>query len=165
MNCTGKSELTKNLIRPIFSPVNNGAMSSTGTKLNSNNTLGAHVVEEKERWFYKWTGSYDMWNGYSYTPTKENEPGSSHTFTGDNSISKLTKTKHRGKSKTRIVSEVSITSIKQDFYIGKRQSIKLMTEDSFKPNIVTATAALTHKIRFRKRLNYYNTRLNSLMAH
>ena len=46
--------------------------------------------------------------------------------------------------------------------------IKLMTEDivtQSKPNIVTTTAALTHKIRFRKRLNYYNAQLNSLMAH
>ena len=43
-----------------------------------------------------------------------------------------------------------------------------MTEDTMtqsKPNIVTSTAALTHKIRFRKRLNYYNARFNSLMAH
>ena len=46
--------------------------------------------------------------------------------------------------------------------------VKLMTEETVtqsKPNIVTATAALTHKLRFRKRLNYYNARLNSLMAH
>ena len=45
---------------------------------------------------------------------------------------------------------------------------KLMTKGTVtqsKPNIVTATVALTHKIRFRKRLNYYNARLNSLMAH
>ena len=63
---------------------------------------------------------YDVWNNYSYTPTKENEPGSSHTFTGDNNIFKLTKTKHNRESKTRIVSEVP-TSVKSDFYIGERQ--------------------------------------------
>ena len=46
--------------------------------------------------------------------------------------------------------------------------VKLMTEEPVtqsKPNIVTATAALTHRIRFKSRLNYYNARLNSLMAH
>ena len=42
-----------------------------------------------------------------------------------------------------------------------------MTEETVtqsKQNIVIATATITHQIRFRKRLNYYNTRLNSLMA-
>ena len=46
--------------------------------------------------------------------------------------------------------------------------VKLMTEDivtQAKPKIVTATAALTHKLRFRSRLNYYNERLNSFLAH
>ena len=65
---------------------NNGAVKLADTGLKSNNTLGAHVVEEKEGWFYKWADNYDVWNDYSYTPTNENEPGSSHTFTGDNSI-------------------------------------------------------------------------------
>ena len=88
--------------------------------MKSNNTLGAHVVEEKEEWCYKWADNYDVWNDYSYTPTNEDEPGSSHTFTGNNSIFKLTKTKHNGESKTRIVSEVP-TSIKSDFYIDERQ--------------------------------------------
>ena len=90
---------------------NNGAMKLADTGLKSNNTLGAHVVEEKEGWFYELANNYDVWNNYSYTPTKEDEPGSSHTFTVDNSIFKLTKTKHNGISKTRIVSEVP-TSIK-----------------------------------------------------
>ena len=49
--------------------------------------------------------------------------GSSHPFTGDDSIFKLTKTKHNGKLKTRLVSEVP-TSVKSDFYIGKRQKEK-----------------------------------------
>ena len=44
--------------------------------------------------------------------------------------------------------------------------IKLMTEDSVtqsNKNIVTETAALTHTIRFRKRLNTLNARLSSLI--
>ena len=100
---------------------NNGAIKLADTGLISKNTLRAHIVEQKEGGLYKWADNYDMWNDYSYIPAKENEPGSSHTFTGDKSILKLTKTKHNGKSKTRIVSEVP-TSIKPDFYVGKRQS-------------------------------------------
>ena len=91
------------------------------TGLKSNNTLVAHIVEEKEEWFYEWADNYDVLNDYSYTPTKENELGSSHTFTGDNSTFKIIKTKHNGKSKKRIMSEVP-TSIKSIFYIGKHQS-------------------------------------------
>ena len=64
----------------------NGAMKLANTRLKSNNTLGAHIVEEKEGWFYEWADKYDVWNDYSYAPTKENEPGGSHTFTGDNSF-------------------------------------------------------------------------------
>ena len=100
---------------------NNGAMKPADTGLKSNNTLGAHIVEEKEVWFYKWANKYDVWNDYSYTPTKDNKPGNSHMFTGDNSVFKLTKTKHNRRSKTRLVSEVP-TSVKSDFYISKRQS-------------------------------------------
>ena len=100
---------------------NNGAMKLADTGLKSNNTLGAHVVEEKEEQLYKWADNYDMWNDYFYIPTKENEPESSHMFTGDKSIFKLTKTKHNGKLKTRILSEAP-TSIKSNFYIGERQS-------------------------------------------
>ena len=77
-------------------------------------------MEEKKGWFYERADTYDEWNNYYHTPTGENEPGSSHMFTGDNSIFKLTKTKHNGKSKTRLVSEVS-TSVESDFYIGERQ--------------------------------------------
>ena len=99
---------------------NDGAMKLADTGLKLNNTLGAHVMEEKEGWFYEWADKYDVWNDYSHTPTNENELGSSHTFTGNNSIFKLTKNKHNRESKTRIVSEVP-TSIKSDFYIGERQ--------------------------------------------
>ena len=55
---------------------NNGNMKLADTGLKSNNTLGAHIVEEMEGWFYGWADKYDVWNDYSYTPTKANEPGS-----------------------------------------------------------------------------------------
>ena len=99
---------------------NHGNTKFANTGLKSNNILNAHIVEEKEGWFYGWTDTYDEWNNYYYTPTEENEPGSSHTFKDDNSIFKFTKTKHNGRSKTRLVSEVP-TSVKSEFYIGKRQ--------------------------------------------
>ena len=41
---------------------NNGAMKLADTGLKSKNTFGAHLVEEKEEWFYKWADKYDMWN-------------------------------------------------------------------------------------------------------
>ena len=31
--------------------------------LKSNNTIGAHIVEEKEESFYDWVDTYDEWNG------------------------------------------------------------------------------------------------------
>ena len=99
---------------------NHDNMYLANTGLKSNNILGAKIVEEKEIWFYGWAGTYDECNNYYHTATEENEPGSSHAFTGDDSIFKLTKTKHNGKLKTRLVSEVP-TSVKSDFYIGKRQ--------------------------------------------
>ena len=99
---------------------NHGNTKLTDTELESNNTLGANIMK-KEGWFYEWADMYDEWNNYYYIPTEENEPGSSHTFTGDNSIFKLTKTKHNGRSKRRLVSEIS-TPIKSNFCIGKRQS-------------------------------------------
>ena len=92
----------------------------TNNGLKFNNILGAHIVEEKEGWCYGWADTNDEWNHYYHTPTEENKPGSSHTFTGDDSIFKLTKTKHNGKSKTRLVSQIP-TSVESDFYIGERQ--------------------------------------------
>ena len=52
---------------------NNGAMKLAETGMESNNTLGAHIVEEKEGWFYGWADKYDVWNNYSHTSTNENE--------------------------------------------------------------------------------------------
>ena len=99
---------------------NNGAMKLAEAGMESNHTLGAHILEENKELFYGWADKYDVCNNYSHVSTNENDPSSSHTFTGNNSILKLNKTKHNRKSKTRSVSEVP-TSIKSDFYIGKRQ--------------------------------------------
>ena len=99
---------------------NDGNIKVTNTELESNNILGAHIIEEKEGWFYGWADTYDERDNYYHKPTEENEPRSSHTFMGDDSIFKLTKTKHNRRSKTRLISEVA-TSVKSDFYIGERQ--------------------------------------------
>ena len=77
------------------------------------------VLKEKEEWFYQWADNYEVWDNNPYTPTKGYEMGGSHTFNDDTSVFNLTKTKHNGKSKTRVVSEAS-TSDKSNFYIGKR---------------------------------------------
>ena len=100
---------------------NNDSVEHANTVLKPNNILGIHVLEEEEEWFYQWTDNYDVWNNDSYTPTKGIKMGDSCTFTGDTGVFTLTKTKHNGKSKTRIVSGAS-TSNKSDFYISKRQS-------------------------------------------
>ena len=75
--------------------------------------------------------TYDEWNGYYHTQAKEDKSGSSHTFTGDNNIFKklmgdndiftITRIKHNGISKTRLVSKTS-TSMNSDFYTGERQN-------------------------------------------
>ena len=57
-----------------------------------------------------------------YTPEEGNETGDSHAFNVDNSVFNFTKTIHNGKSKTRMVSGVSTSNNKSDFYIGKHQS-------------------------------------------
>ena len=101
---------------------NHGNTKLANTGLEFNNTLGAHIVEENEGWFYEWADTYDELNDYYHIPTEENEPGSSHTFTGNNSIFKPIKTKHNGRLKTRLVSEVP-TSTELDFCISERQKI------------------------------------------
>ena len=88
--------------KPVVVHENNyGNTKLANTELKSNNILGAHIVKENEGWFYGWVDTYDEWNNYYYTPTKENEPRSSHMFTGDDSIFKLTKTKHNGRTKKK----------------------------------------------------------------
>ena len=116
---TAKSTLGK--AKPVVVHKNNhGNTKLANTKLKSKNILGAHIVEEKEGWFYRWADTYDEWNNYYYTLTGENEPGNLHTFTGNDSIFKLIKTKQNRRSKTGLVSEVP-TSVKSDFYIAKHQ--------------------------------------------
>ena len=116
---TAASKLGKT--KPVVVHENNhGNKKLANTGLESNNTLDVHIMKEKEGWFYGLADQYDVLNDYSYTPTKENDPGSSHTFTGDSSIFKPTKIKHNRRLKTRLVSEVH-TSVKSNFYIGKRK--------------------------------------------
>ena len=43
----------------------NGNTKLANTGLKSNNTLGAHIVEEKEEWFYGQADKYDVWNSYT----------------------------------------------------------------------------------------------------
>ena len=100
---------------------NNNSVERANTVLEPNNILGARILEKKEEWFYQWANNYDVRHSDSYTSTKGVEVGGSHISTGDTDIFTLTKTKHNGKSKTRILSEVS-TSNKSEFYISKRQS-------------------------------------------
>ena len=75
---------------------NNDGVKRANTRLEHDNIPGAHVLEEKEEWFYQWADNYDVWNNHSYTPTKGNGLESLHTFTGDTGVFKLTKTKHNG---------------------------------------------------------------------
>ena len=117
---TTESEIRK--LKPVVVDENNNdGMKRAHTGLEPNNILGAHVLEEKEELFCQWAANYNLWNNHSYTSTKGNELEGSHTFTGATGVFNLTKTKHNGKSKIRIVSEVT-TSNKLDFYIGKHQT-------------------------------------------
>ena len=79
------------------------------------------IMGEKEGSFYQWADKYDQWDNNPCTPEGVNETGDSHTFNADNNVFNLTKTKHNKKLKTRIVSEVSTSNNKSDFYIGERQ--------------------------------------------
>ena len=87
------------------------------TGLKSNNILGAHIVKEKEEWFYGWVDTYDEWNNYYHNPTEENEPGSSHTFTDDDSILNLPRPSTTGDRKQDLL----VKYLHLDFYIGERQ--------------------------------------------
>ena len=55
-------------------------------------------------------------------PVNEDNVGGSHMFDGDNHVFNITKTKQDGTSKTRVISKLSESSNKLDFFIGKRQS-------------------------------------------
>ena len=80
------------------------------------------IVEEKEMRFHQWADQYDQWDNSSYTPIIDNDAGSSHTFNVDNPVFNLTKIKQDGTSKTRVVSKLSESSNRSDFYIGECQS-------------------------------------------
>ena len=80
------------------------------------------VEEEEEDEFYQWADQYDQWDTTSYTPVTNNNVGGSHTFNVDNPLFNLTKIKRDGTFKTRVVSKLSESNNKLDFYIGKRQS-------------------------------------------
>ena len=80
------------------------------------------VLEEEEDGFYQWADKYDQWDNNPYTPVEGDKMGGSHIFYVDHSVFNLTKTKHNRKLKTRIVSKVSTSHKKLNFYIGKRQS-------------------------------------------
>ena len=68
---TAMSKLGKT--KPVVVHENdNSAIKLADIGLKSNNILGAHIVEEKEGWFYEWADKYDVRNDYSNTPTKEN---------------------------------------------------------------------------------------------
>ena len=84
--------------------------------------LGNNIIlEEKEDVFYQQADQYHQWDNTPYTPVKEDEGGSSHTFNVDNHVFNITKIKQIGKLKTKTVSELSVSNNKSDFYIGKRQ--------------------------------------------
>ena len=85
-----------------------------------NNTISAHIVEGRKESLYDWVDTYDKWNEYYHTSIEEDESGSSHMFTDDNDIFAITKIKHNGISKTRLVSDTS-TSMNSDSYTGERQ--------------------------------------------
>ena len=74
------------------------------------------ILEEEEDGLHEWADNYDQWDSTG------NKAGNSHTFNDDDRVFNLTKTKHNGKSKTRVLSEVSESSNKPDFFISKRQS-------------------------------------------
>ena len=80
------------------------------------------IVEEEEDGFYQWADQYDQWNTTPYIPIIDDDVRSSHTFNIDNLLFNLTKIKRDGTSKTRVVSKLSESNNKLDFYIGKRQS-------------------------------------------
>ena len=120
--------------------------------LEPNNIIGAHIAKGNGDSFYDWIDTYDEWNGYYHTPTEENESGSSHTFTGDNNIFKtsaddknifiITKIKHNGTLKTRLVSETQRKTSKIN--MGRlKPMIKLFDSGwNYIPNIFTKLISL-----------------------
>ena len=73
---TNENEMRK-LKSAVVDEDNNDGVKCTNTWLKPNIILGAHILEEKEEWFYQLADNYDVWNN-PYTPTKGNEMGA-HT--------------------------------------------------------------------------------------
>ena len=80
------------------------------------------ILEKESDGFHQWANQYDQWDTTSYTPVTDDDEGGCHIFNVDNSMFNLTKSILKGTSNTRIVSKLSESSNKSDFYIGKRQS-------------------------------------------
>ena len=80
------------------------------------------ILEKEEDSFYQGADNYDQWDNTSYTPVEEDEMGVPTHLMLTTVFSTSEKPNKIGKSKTRIVSEVSESNNKSDFYIGKRQS-------------------------------------------
>ena len=59
---------------------NNDSVERANTVLKANNILGAHILEEKEEWFYQCADNYDIWNSDFYSPKKGMELAGSHTL-------------------------------------------------------------------------------------
>ena len=49
----------------------NDCVEHVNTILNPNNILDAHVMEEKEEWFYQCANNYNVWNSESYPSTED----------------------------------------------------------------------------------------------
>ena len=54
---------------------NNNSVERATTVLEANNILSAHIMEEKEEWFYQCANYYDVWNSDSDPPKKRMEMG------------------------------------------------------------------------------------------
>jgi len=74
------------------------------------------ILEEEKEGINRWADNYDQWDNNPYTPVKDDETGGSHTFNVDHSVFNLTKTKQNWKSKIIIVSKVSESNNKSDFF-------------------------------------------------
>ena len=81
---------------------NNDSVEHAITVLEANSILVAHVLEEKEKWFYQWADNYNVGNSDSYSFKKGIEMGGSHTFTGDTDVSTLPKPNITGSQKQKL---------------------------------------------------------------
>ena len=59
-NETTDGNKTEDLKPTAVDENNKNRVEHANTVLESNNILGAHVLEEKEEWFYQWADNYDV---------------------------------------------------------------------------------------------------------